>query len=136
MHSVECTACRIIRNEIPAYIIDENEKIIVFLSLENHPLVVPKAHITDIFALDDVTGSLIMQETIRIARAVKAGLQCDGIRLVQNNGSAAGQDLFHFHLHIYPRWHDDKLNSYWNNKHADNSLKRLTLEKIKNALTG
>jgi histidine triad (HIT) family protein len=56
----------------------------------------------------------MMTETIRIAKAVKAGLQCDGVYLTQANGSAAGQDVFHFHLHVYPRWHNESLTRYWN----------------------
>jgi histidine triad (HIT) family protein len=130
-----CTACRIIRKEIPAYVIAEDAHIIVFLSLENHPLVAPKTHIPDIFTLDEATGALIMQAAIRVANAVKAGLHCEGVYLTQANGAAAGQDLFHFHLHIYPRWHDDKLTAYWNTAQADHELRRLTAERIRTHLT-
>ena len=73
-----CTACRIIRKRNPAYIIDEDAHIIVFL-LENHPMIAPKTHIPDIFALDEATGALIMQAAIRVANAVKAGLHCEGV---------------------------------------------------------
>jgi diadenosine tetraphosphate (Ap4A) HIT family hydrolase len=103
--SENCTFCRIIRHEIPAYIITEDEHIIVFLSKENHPLVVPRQHIPNIYALDEATAACIMRAAILIARAVKAGLQCEGIYLTQANEPAAGQDVFHVHLHIYPRWH-------------------------------
>ena len=126
-----CTACRIIRKEIPAYVIAEDAHTIVFLSLENHPVVAPKIHIPDIFALDEATGALIMQAAIRVAKAVKAGLHCEGVYVTQANGAAAGQSLFHFHLHIYPRWHDDKLTAYWNTAQADHELRRLTAERIR-----
>jgi histidine triad (HIT) family protein len=100
----DCIFCRIIRNEEPAFVIDETDVLIVFLSLDDHPLVVPKAHVSDIFALDDRLGAALMAETIRVAKAVKQALGCDGVYLTQANGVAAGQDVFHFHLHVYPRW--------------------------------
>ena len=74
-----CIACRIIRKEIPAYVIAEDAHIIVFLSLENHPMVASKTHIADIFALDEATGALIMQAAIRVANAVKAGFDVRGV---------------------------------------------------------
>jgi histidine triad (HIT) family protein len=100
----DCIFCRIIDRVEPAYVIDETAEVIVFLSLDAHPLVVPKTHIADIFGLDEHTGAALMSETIRIANAVKRSLNCDGIYLTQANGVAAGQDVFHFHLHVYPRW--------------------------------
>ena len=129
-----CTACRIICKEIPAYVMAEDAHIIVFLSLDNHPLVAPKTHIPDIFALDEATGARIMRAAIRVASAVKAGLHCEGVYLTQANGAAAGQDLFHFHLHLYPRWLDDKLTAYWHTAQADHEVRRLTAERIRTHL--
>jgi histidine triad (HIT) family protein len=99
-----CIFCRIIERRAPAYVIHETDDVIAFLSLENHPLVVPKEHVPDIFAMSEETGAAVMAETIRIARAVKEALQCDGVYLTQSNGAAAGQDVFHSHLHVYPCW--------------------------------
>jgi histidine triad (HIT) family protein len=99
-----CIFCRIIEGKAPAYVIDENDEVIVFLSLENHPLVVPKEHVPDIYAMSSDMGAHVMEETIKVARAVKKALQCDGIYLTQSNEPAAGQDVFHFHLHVYPCW--------------------------------
>jgi histidine triad (HIT) family protein len=98
---------RIINRELPAHILHEDERVIVFLSLENHPLVVPKAPVRDIFERDDETAAAIMQTAVRVARALKRALNCDGVYLSQANGAAAGQDVFHFHLHLYPRWYGD-----------------------------
>ena len=100
----DCVFCRIASKQVPAYVIDETDQVIVFLSLENHPLVVPKRHIRDIYAMPSDVGACVMEETVRIARAVKEALQCDGIYLTQSNEPAAGQDVFHFHLHVYPCW--------------------------------
>jgi len=102
----DCTFCKIIAGKIPAYIIDENDCVIVFLSLEHHPLIVPRKHIEDIFALDNETASSIVQKSIEIAKAMREGLPCDGIYVTQTNGSCAGQDVFHYHMHLYPKWDD------------------------------
>lgn len=97
--SETCTFCRIAQHQVPAYVITEDQDVIVFLSKENHPLVVPKRHIPNIYSLDEASGAQIMKAAVQVARAVKAGLQCEGIYLTQANEPAAGQDVFHFHLH-------------------------------------
>ena len=104
-----CTFCQIIQRQLPAYVIDEDDAVIVFLSLGNHPMVVPKKHIPDIYAMSDEIGARVMAKTIQIAKALKRALHCDGIYLTQTNGHAAGQDVFHFHLHIYPCWEGQEL---------------------------
>jgi histidine triad (HIT) family protein len=100
----DCTFCQIIARKAPARILAEDDDSIVFLSRENHPLVVPKQHVPDLFGLSYALGAAVMRQTIQVARAVKKGLRCDGLYLTQANGTAAGQDVFHLHMHIYPRW--------------------------------
>ncbi len=129
-----CIFCRIIDRQAPAYIIDETDRVIVFLSLENHPLVVPKAHIPNIYTLDDATGVAVMRETIAIARAVKAGLGCDGVYLAQANEPPAGQDVFHFHPHVYPRWHGDGMNIVAPGENPDRRAKQQARDRISRAL--
>ena len=103
----DCIFCRIGAGLAPAEVITEDDDVIVFLSLEDHPLVVPKSHVPNIYALSDTPGAAVMRQAIRVAKAVKTGLRCDGVYLTQANEPAAGQDVFHFHLHIYPRWLGD-----------------------------
>jgi diadenosine tetraphosphate (Ap4A) HIT family hydrolase len=100
----DCIFCRIIAHDALAAIIAENPDTVVFLSLEGHPLVVTREHIPDIAGLDPRTAAAVMREAARIAGAVRRGLRCDGVYLSQANGAAAGQEVFHFHLHVYPRW--------------------------------
>lgn len=102
-----CIFCRIINRTDAVAILAEDADTIVFLSLEGHPLVVPKPHVPDIYTVSDKLGAALMRQTVRIARAVKAGLRADGIYITQANEIAAGQDVFHLHIHIYPRWLDD-----------------------------
>lgn len=130
----DCIFCRIIARQAPAYILHEDDRVIVFLSLENHPLVVTKAHIPDIYTLDDDAAAAIMQTATRIARAVKAGLRCDGVYLTQANGPAAGQDVFHFHLHVHPRWHGDGIRVSWPPREDDPTALARRQEQIRTAL--
>ncbi len=124
----DCIFCKIIRRQIPGYVIDENEDVIVFMSLENHPLIVTKKHITDIYTLDEKLGSEIIKESIKISKAVKKGLGCNGIYITQANEPAGGQDVFHYHMHIYPKW-DDKRQ--WE---TDEENRKLATKKIIEAL--
>jgi histidine triad (HIT) family protein len=129
-----CPFCRIIAREAPAYILHEDAQVIVFLSLEGHPLVVPKAHIPDILTLDDETAGAVMRTTARVARAVMAGLGCEGVYLTQANGAAAGQDVFHFHLHIYPRWRGDGFRVSIPPRDIGQEAKQETQQRIRAAL--
>lgn len=106
-----CVFCRIIAGKQPADVIAQTERVIVFLSLENHPLIVPKAHVEHIYGLDDALAADLMRATVRVSRALKAGLGCDGVAVTQRNEPAAGQDVFHLHIHVIPRWHGDR--SIW-----------------------
>lgn len=125
-----CAFCRIIRRQLPAYIIMEDEEVIVFLSKENHPLIAPKQHIPNIYSLDEATGASLMKAAIRLARAVKAGLQCDGIYLTQANERAAGQDIFHLHLHVYPRWNTIDFRSQQTAEQVTDADKQTTWKQI------
>ena len=131
--SESCIFCRIIRGAAPADVVAEDERVVVFLSLENHPLVVPKQHIPDIYSLDETTGAAIMRATIAVARAVKEGLACEGVSLAQANEPAAGQDVFHFHLHIYPRWRAVDFRRQQTMR-ASEAERRETIQKIKACL--
>src|ERR1051326_7911474 len=130
----DCIFCKIIKRELPALVIDENDKMIVFLSLENHPLIVPKKHIKDIYELDEETGAEIMRKAIQVAKATKKALNPDGINLVQANEPAAHQDVFHFHLHIKPRWFNDKVQMHWEPVRVEENIRIETQEKIKQKL--
>ncbi len=128
--SESCVFCRIIQRQAPAHVVTEDEHVIVFLSLENHPLVVPKRHIPDIYSLDEATGAHIMRATIEVARAVKMGLACEGVLLIQANEPAAGQDVFHFHLHVYPRWRAVNFRSQRTARQVSEADRQETLRKI------
>lgn len=85
----------------------------MIMSLEEHPLIVPKSHFRDLFDLDGDHAAAIMKAAMHVARATKATMQCDGINLVRSIGAVAGQDVFHFLLHIKPRFVDDDVIMKW-----------------------
>lgn len=128
-----CIFCQIIAREAPAFILAEDDHIIVFLSLENHPLIVPKRHIPNLYTLPDDLGAAIMGAAVRVANAVKASLGCDGIFVTQANEPAANQDVFHYHMHIYPRWFDHARSTQYTTQ-ASEEDKRATMQQMVTAL--
>ena len=92
---------KIINREIPGFISYEDDIVAVLISLEGHPLVIPKVVYRDIYELPEDVAGHIMRVAVRIAKALKEATNCDGMNIVQSNGSAAGQEVFHFHLQIY-----------------------------------
>jgi histidine triad (HIT) family protein len=137
-----CTFCQIVEKKAPAYILDETDEVIAFLSLENHPLVAPKEHIPDIYAMSEDAAARVMQETVRIAKAVKKALQCDGIYLTQCNEPAGGQSVFHFHFHVYPCWEGQEVKaigqfarSVTDRENVTREMMTAMMKEIKRALT-
>ena len=112
-----CIFCRIANGEIPAATLYEDEEFRVILDLgpasRGHALILPKIHAANLFELPDETAGKVMVLAKKIAAVLKEGLHADGINLVQNNGEAAGQTVFHFHLHLIPRYAQDTVNIKW-----------------------
>ncbi len=123
-----CIFCKVIRGEIPGRIVDRNAEVMVFLSLENHPLVVTREHVADIFSITDQQAAAVMSEALKVANAMREALKPDGIQIAQSNGAAAGQEVFHYHMHLYPRWKDGRAT------HADDASKDRMLQSLKAAL--
>lgn len=108
-----CIFCAIIAGDLPGHILFKDEHVAAFLSLEGHPLIVPLEHLPRLDDLDDETGAAIFRSARRVASALRAATGCDGINLVLSDGEAAGQDVFHLHLHVKPRWKDDNVSLTW-----------------------
>ena len=107
---------RILRGEIPAHKVYEDADILAILDVmpqaDGHTLIVPKTRAENLFDLDPDLAAAAMRAGQRIALGLRAAFQPDGITLMQFNGPAAGQSVFHFHLHVIPRWHDQPLRSH------------------------
>jgi histidine triad (HIT) family protein len=102
----ECVFCQIIQKQISASIIYEDEQVVAFLSScpvnVGHTLVVPKKHYENIFDITEKEAAYLFTIVKRMSQAVKDAMRAEGIRIVQNNGEAAGQVIFHLHVHIIP----------------------------------
>jgi histidine triad (HIT) family protein len=104
--SETCVFCQIIRKEAPANIVYEDEQVVAFLSHRpvnvGHTLVVPKKHYVNIYEISEDEAAYLFRIVKRVASAVRGAVGAEGIRIVQNNGEAAGQVVFHLHVHIIP----------------------------------
>ena len=102
----ECIFCQIIRKQSPASIVYEDKQVVAFLSNrpvnEGHTLVAPKKHYENIFEIPEEEAAYLFRVTKHVAEAVRHALSAEGIRIVQNNGRAAGQVVFHLHVHVIP----------------------------------
>lgn len=103
----ECIFCQIARGEAPASIVYDDGGILAFMnrfqSVPGHVLIVPRAHVENIYVLDDALACSVFVAARKIARAVKQALKPDGITVLQNNEPAGGQEIAHFHLHVIAR---------------------------------
>lgn len=106
-----CIFCKIINKEIPCYKVYEDDLFLAFLDISpaavGHTLVIPKKHVKDIFELDDEIKTNLLSVCQKVAIAVKKATNCEGINILNNNGLEAGQTVFHYHVHIIPRYSND-----------------------------
>ncbi len=102
----DCVFCQIMQKQAPASIIYEDDAVIAFLSNRpvnpGHTLVAPKKHYTNVYDIPLEEAAYLFKVAKRIAEAVRDATDAEGIRIVQNNGEAAGQVIFHLHVHIIP----------------------------------
>src|SRR5215203_4452307 len=110
---MSCIFCEISSGQSPASFVYEDEKVFGIMSLDQpNPykvLVIPRAHIENIYDLSDEQAACILQATVKVARAIREASGCEGLNLVQSNGRAGQQDVFHFHLHLIPRFQNDDI---------------------------
>ena len=118
-----CIFCDFLNRNAPGHWIYEDRHVAGLLSLEEHPLIVPKPHFADVFELDEIHAAAVMQAAVRVAKATKIATHCDGINLDQSNGVAAEQDVFHFHLHIKPRFQHDDVTMSWDARAIDEKIR-------------
>ncbi|MGF7141670.1 histidine triad (HIT) family protein [Anaerotaenia torta] len=117
MENNNCIFCRIIAGEIPSATVyeDDDFKAIMDISPANkgHVILLPKKHCATLFEIEDSMAAKVLPAAKKIAHALQAELNCEGMNLLQNNGEAAGQTVFHFHLHLIPRYQGDPVNMTW-----------------------
>jgi histidine triad (HIT) family protein len=117
MSEQDCIFCKILAGELPATIVDEDERTIAFMDINpaarGHALVVPRRHTTDLLSIEPQELAAVTVAARRLAARAKERLNADGINLLNSCGAAAWQTVFHFHLHVIPRYQGDPLRLPW-----------------------
>lgn len=112
--SKECIFCRIIRKELPSEVVYETGQVIALLDIHpvhlGHTLVVPKTHCRDLLSVPEADFHELLRVSQLVARGLVSALDLKGFNMFSNNGRIAGQTVFHFHIHITPRYADDRFH--------------------------
>ena len=114
---MNCVFCRIMKKEIPASVVYEDEHTLAFMDLgqvnPGHVLVALKAHAENIYALEDAQAAAVFRSAARVARAIRAAFAPQGLSVYQANGAPAGQTVLHLHVHLVPRHDGDGMALSW-----------------------
>jgi histidine triad (HIT) family protein len=117
MRDPDCLFCKIVAGELPATIVEEDERTVCFMDIapatRGHALVVPREHSADLLSIEPDDLSAVNLAAQRIAVRVKDRLGADGVNLMNSCGAVAFQTVFHFHLHVIPRYEGDGLRLPW-----------------------
>lgn len=117
MADPDCIFCKIVAGELPARIVDEDARTIAFMDIapatRGHALVIPRAHSTDLLSIDPEDLGAVALAAQRLANRAKERLRADGVNLINSCGAAAWQTVFHFHVHVIPRYEHDPLKLPW-----------------------
>jgi histidine triad (HIT) family protein len=113
----DCVFCRIVAGQIPSTKVYEDEHALAFLDIGHvnpgHTLVAVKKHAASVFELEDAQAEAVARAVVRISRALKAAFEPAGLSVYQANGKAAGQTVFHYHVHLLPRHAGDGMELTW-----------------------
>jgi histidine triad (HIT) family protein len=117
MADPDCVFCKILAGDLPARIVDEDERTIAFMDIapatRGHALVIPRAHSVDLLSVEREDLSAVALAAQRLAARMKERLGADGVNLLNACGVAAWQTVFHFHVHVIPRYDGDPLRLPW-----------------------
>lgn len=137
----DCLFCKIIDGQIPSLKVYEDEHVFAFMDImplsKGHTLLIPKTHCKDLFEMPEDVARNLYAAAPKVANAIKTAFNPIGMNTVNNNGAAAGQTVFHYHLHLIPRYDEtDGLKVEWNSRQAEFPTELLTTiaEQIKGNL--
>lgn len=135
MKDDNCIFCKLANGDIPTATLYEDEDFRVILdaspAAKGHALIIPKEHYANLYELDDELASRVLVLAKKMITKLTDILGCDGYNIVQNNGEAAGQTVFHFHMHLIPRHKDDGVVLGWKMGELTEEDKEDILSKIK-----
>jgi histidine triad (HIT) family protein len=119
----DCIFCKIVAGELPARIVDEDERTLSFMDINpatrGHVLVIPRVHTRDLLSIDPQELAAVTAAAQRLAARMRERLHADGVNVINSCGGAAWQTVFHFHLHVIPRYAGDPLRLPWKPKPGD-----------------
>lgn len=134
MKKDDCIFCKLANGDIPTSTIYEDEDFRVILDLgpatKGHALILPKEHYENLYEIDDEIAGKAMKLAKKMITQMTEVLGCDGYNVVQNNGAAAGQTVFHFHMHLIPRYKGDKSGFGWKSGSLSDADKEEILGKL------
>ena len=117
MADPDCIFCKIVAGELPAQVVDEDERTLAFMDIapatRGHALVIPRAHSADLLSISEQDLAATILAARRLAARAQERLGADGVNLLNACGAAAWQSVFHFHVHVIPRYRDDPLRLPW-----------------------
>ena len=135
MKDSNCIFCKLASGEIPSATIYEDADFRVILDLspasKGHALIIPKEHYRNLYDLDENLAAKVMVLAKQMIRKMTDILECDGYNIVQNNEESAGQTVFHFHMHLIPRYQNDGVGIGWKMGELTDSDKEEILNKLK-----
>lgn len=118
MKKDDCIFCKLANGDIPTNVVYEDEDFTVIMdaapATKGHSLILPKEHYANIYELDEEIAGKAFKLAKKLASEMTEKLGCDGFNIVQNNGETAGQTVFHFHMHLIPRYENDGQSILWN----------------------
>ncbi len=118
----DCIFCKIVQGEIPANMVYEDDNVVAFLDAnpvsKGHTLVVPKQHVDNIHGAEEM--DYMWDAIVKVANALKEAFEPGGINIDQNNGELAGQEVFHMHFHVTPRYTGDEIELDYNRSKLEN----------------
>ena len=134
MRDENCIFCKIAVGEIPSVTLYEDEDFRVILDIEpaskGHALILPKAHYANLYELPDELAAKVLVLAKKMVTALTDILGCDGYNVVQNNGAVAGQTVFHFHMHLIPRYKNDTVTIGWKPGKLTDEVKEEIIKKL------
>lgn len=131
----DCIFCQIVSGDAAAHVVADDDLTVAFLdqaqATPGHTLVVPRAHASDIWEISEPDLTAVTAMARRIARLLDERLEPDGLNLIQTNRPAGWQDVFHFHLHVVPRWFGDGLTPPWRPVHPPEHVLAATADRLR-----
>ena len=132
MKKDDCIFCKLANGDIPTNVVYEDDTFTVIMdaspATKGHCLILPKDHYANIYELDEEVAGKAFKLAKKLATEMTEKLSCDGFNIVQNNGETAGQTVFHFHMHLIPRYKDDNQVIGWEPQSPSSEDKKVVFE--------